>query len=1485
VARDDVVVVVTAETRGFGTKMAGAEASVKGIDKAAGQAAKGGLGMMSSSMMRLGAAAAPVMALGLAFKSSVQEFAAFQTQAFQVGNITASTTAEITKFSHELIQLPSELGNSTDMMKGMYQAISAGIPEENALTFITENAKAAKGNLADMATTVKGSAAIMNAYNLDVSQTTDVLDAMVRTVDLGVLNFSELSENIGKGMSVAKAAGITYEELLAALAALTRGGLSVEEAMTAVKNIALATIKPQEEASQTARALGIELNKAAIESEGFTSWMQDLAAKVGGSNKAVTSLFGNVRGLSGALQFTSESGGRMMVDILDQLKDRTDRTDENFKRVTQTISSKWATMMTEISKVGIETGTTLSAEVAGALDDITEAIRNLRESGKLAEWAGDARDVFDSLASTIEKTSTVLGAFDGVADSTGATLTEVAGAVETVATAYQGIMGALGTAREEIASAHMPWEQAVGRVYLKYLDIRNILNVPMEALQKIQSYWEGMGQAIGQGNIWSENVNLADTIAQADRIDALTAALGNMGLAVGDVGRMASAADQDLYEYVQTMAAASDEASIWNLALANMNTLLGEYSQAAEDSATATASWEEAATRAREQGDAASIAAAKEAAAVAAAAAAAAAEAKIAAQEAADAELERLEKEAEKRRKALRAQEQAEVLKGIDTLLRKSTGTFTAMSAQYYDTVQQMGIGNDTMVEKFTVTTTELSDEWKTFIEEFGDEGDQLKDSITTDFSLMRVGISTELDGLGLHFKGTGNEAQDAWAMSMSDILADGTYVFGGLKKLAGEASDEISKQAKEMARAVETMAGGITSGMTGAMDDFFTATLTGRFDEYGGILNTLFEDMGATAGATLSDAIMGSLFGEGGMQEWMQTELAKLPIFGGEGGAFADMTGGQRAMGIAGGAGLIYGATQQPDRGAAAMQGAMGGAQMGMMLTGGNPIGMVIGAILGGAAGYLGSGVDTPTTQLSVGAYGPYGGYTGNIQARHQGYKPEMAEVYLQELFATYSKEKLEWINALREFGDAALFEQMGELPRFDSDVLKMPADAMAAYFTQTWLPTAMQNWAWPAMETAMGERFVEGLGQQQIRQLLATLPDEQRMGALTDIIGAVQGMGDLFRELDWDETMMPELGMGIMGTFRAAQEEMSNQFEVIRASWEHMNLIEIAQDWEMLESTIYDARQTELDMVRQIRQLTDDIVLSINQQIESLELGGMGEAEQRAYLEQRIAGLFGELQRATDPDQVAQLTSDIQQYASMLAQAYGEQLYAGSDNVFLEMMRQQGAGMAGLTGAGGGLAPGTTYADVIQAALEATRDAAIIVNQGFETEIHDANTALINELQLLADAFGIFRGELGSPDDWPLAEGQTRDDERIRDPREVDPRGGMGKPGGEIEAEWAEFVGGVETATSGLESLSTALVGGGAVGGGKATGGGGLADSIVLTDQRLIALATSTTRATQAMDSLVTMIGQIDAGGGKGKSLMPPPTRRTTTYTTALR
>ena len=108
---------------------------------------------------------------------------------------------------------------------------------------------------------------------------------------------------------------------------------------------------------------------------------------------------------------------------------------------------------------------------------------------------------------------------------------------------------------------------------------------------------------------------------------------------------------------------------------------------------------------------------------------------------------------------------------------------------------------------------------------------------------------------------------------------------------------------------------------------DRFAIPRERRFDSYEDIFASLFEGIGAAGGAALTDSITTSLFGEGGMQEWFQNEFAKMKLFGGEGGAFGDMTGGQGAMMGLAGAGMVYGATQQQSRGAGMMQGAMGGA------------------------------------------------------------------------------------------------------------------------------------------------------------------------------------------------------------------------------------------------------------------------------------------------------------------------------------------------------------------------------------------------------------------------------------------------------------------------------------------------------------------------------------------------------------------------------
>jgi TP901 family phage tail tape measure protein len=322
----------------------GAITGIKNVESATVKAgasatrASSGFGKLNTMLGALGITMG-VAGLTRIITGTTKAFSEFEQQIKNVQNITEVSDSTIGGMADQIRALPPALGTATELTKGLYQTLSSGVPKDNALEFMRVNAMAAKGNLADLTQTISASTSILAAFNLPASEATAVLDSMTKTVDLGKLTFSDLANNIGKSASIAAAAGVSYNELFAASAQLTLGGLSVEEAMTGIRAIMTASISPTEQQTEAMQKYGVELSANAIQQQGFVGYMKSISAAVGDNVEAMAELFPNVRAIGPALALVREEGDQF-DDILRQIEESGGKVERNFERMANSLPGK-----------------------------------------------------------------------------------------------------------------------------------------------------------------------------------------------------------------------------------------------------------------------------------------------------------------------------------------------------------------------------------------------------------------------------------------------------------------------------------------------------------------------------------------------------------------------------------------------------------------------------------------------------------------------------------------------------------------------------------------------------------------------------------------------------------------------------------------------------------------------------------------------------------------------------------------------------------------------------------------------------------------------------------------------------------------------------------------------------------------------------------------------------------------------------------------
>jgi len=280
---------------------------------------------------------ASLRTLKRAVSDVVNEAMDFEDQWANVTTLVSDSSINMSVFRNEILDMAGELGSATELTKGMYQALSAGVKPGEAVKFVGDAARFAKAGLTDMDSAVKVIATAMNVYGFRVDQASEISDIFFETNKRGMTTVNELAGSFGRVMGVAKSVGIEFRELNAIVASLTAGGIKTTETMSSLKAIVANIATPTEQARVAAKRLKIQFDIAAVSAKGFTGFMKDMTDKVKGDVQAQKDLFGSIEAFNAIAVLTSKEGMKRYTEALDAMGKKTDNTNIAFRKQQSTL--------------------------------------------------------------------------------------------------------------------------------------------------------------------------------------------------------------------------------------------------------------------------------------------------------------------------------------------------------------------------------------------------------------------------------------------------------------------------------------------------------------------------------------------------------------------------------------------------------------------------------------------------------------------------------------------------------------------------------------------------------------------------------------------------------------------------------------------------------------------------------------------------------------------------------------------------------------------------------------------------------------------------------------------------------------------------------------------------------------------------------------------------------------------------------------------
>ncbi len=305
-------------------------------------------------------------ALSTPFIAGIKIFADFETGLAKIGTLLDNDTKQLGKFAKEIEKLSVEFGESTAVLaSGLFDIVSASVPATEAIAVLRESVKLAKAGFTDTAVAADAITTVLNAFSLSSKDAALAADFLFQTAKAGKTDLAKLAPNIGKVATLAASAGVTLEEMGAALATLTRAGLSTEEATTSLVAVISGFLKPADESAKLAKKLGIELNAAGLKSEGLLSVFEKLE---GLDTETIANLFPNIRAVKGILPIINNL--KSFSKDVEDLRNRAGATDRGFESLVKTLGF----LGSRVKQVGTAIVRSLGAALADSVKKAGEAL-------------------------------------------------------------------------------------------------------------------------------------------------------------------------------------------------------------------------------------------------------------------------------------------------------------------------------------------------------------------------------------------------------------------------------------------------------------------------------------------------------------------------------------------------------------------------------------------------------------------------------------------------------------------------------------------------------------------------------------------------------------------------------------------------------------------------------------------------------------------------------------------------------------------------------------------------------------------------------------------------------------------------------------------------------------------------------------------------------------------------------------------------------
>lgn len=329
----------------FGAKMKAAAAGVGSLALGAAKAA--------TALATVGAA----MAVGIGTKS-VAAFAEYEEAVSRLSVVTSESLESVKK---KISQIGPEFGNQTELIKGYYDVLSAGAGKYgDEIEFLKTASMMAKQAHIEQGNAVKGLATVMAAYGKEIGTVSAAANLLYNIEANGLITVKEMIPYMGELSNLAKTSGLSYQEMAAGYAQMSKEGAGASAAMTKFKAVVMGLQGSFDKLPKSIKDFGTAT--AAIKALGFEGVLKEIAKATDLNVGSLKTMLGTQEAALGVIQL-AKGGWSEYGTALDGVKTKTDTFTKAWEGFKETLNGVWGTFKNIVQNFMISIGEQLAPTV------------------------------------------------------------------------------------------------------------------------------------------------------------------------------------------------------------------------------------------------------------------------------------------------------------------------------------------------------------------------------------------------------------------------------------------------------------------------------------------------------------------------------------------------------------------------------------------------------------------------------------------------------------------------------------------------------------------------------------------------------------------------------------------------------------------------------------------------------------------------------------------------------------------------------------------------------------------------------------------------------------------------------------------------------------------------------------------------------------------------------------------------------------------